>query len=133
MKNNPVVHFEMPAKNRDRVATFYAEAFGWEMKKLGPEMGNYIMASTTEVGKNGMPSMPGAINGGFFEYKDDELNRAPHVVISVENIEESIEAIKKAGGQIKTDIMDIPGVGKYVSFADSEGNVVGILQSLPME
>ncbi|QQS44329.1 VOC family protein [Candidatus Roizmanbacteria bacterium] len=128
MKKNPVVHFEMPAKDRARVSKFYSEAFGWGMQQLGPEMGDYVMAATSEVGENGMPSAPGTINGGFFDYKDDELNRAPHVVISVENIEESIEAVKAAGGEIKTEIMDIPGVGKYVSFLDTEGNVVGILQ-----
>jgi len=27
--------------------------------------------------------------------------------------------------------MDIPGVGKYVSFVDSEGNRVSMLQPLP--
>ena len=128
MKKNPVVHFEMPAKDKSRVSKFYTDAFGWDMKQLGPEMGDYIMASTCEVGENGMPSMPGTINGGFFDFKDDELNRAPHVVISVEKIEESLEAIKSAGGKIKTDIMDIPGVGKYVTFTDSEGNIVGVLQ-----
>ncbi len=133
MKQTPVVHFEMPAKDRARVAKFYSEAFGWKMDQLGPEMGNYVMASTTEVGENGMPSAPGTINGGFFDYKDDQLSRAPHVVISVDNIEESIESIKRAGGEIKSETMDIPGVGKYVSFLDSEGNVVGVLQPLPME
>ena len=128
MKKNPVVHFEMPAKDRARVSEFYTKAFGWEMQQLGPEMGNYVMASTAEVGENGMPNQPGTINGGFFDYKDDELNRAPHLVISVDKIEESMKAVTDAGGKLKTDIMDIPGVGKYVSFIDSEGNVVGMLQ-----
>ena len=34
-----VVHFEMPYKDRQRAAHFYAAAFGWTHQMLGPEMG----------------------------------------------------------------------------------------------
>lgn len=128
MKKSSVVHFEMPTKDRKRVSEFYSKAFGWEMQQLGPEMGNYIMAQTTETGENGMPKNPGAINGGFFEYKNDEENRVPHLVIAVDNIEESRADVEKAGGKITSEKMDIPGIGLYYSFKDSEGNIVGMLQ-----
>ena len=35
MKMNPVVHFEMPAKNKKRVKKFYEKVFGWKMKRGG--------------------------------------------------------------------------------------------------
>lgn len=129
MKADPVVHFEMPAKDKKRVADFYSNAFGWKMKQMGPDMGNYILAETTKVDENNMAKSPGAINGGFFEYKDDELNRAPHLVIAVDNLEESIKAVKESGGEIIGEQMDIPGVGQYVSIRDSEDNIVGMLQA----
>jgi predicted enzyme related to lactoylglutathione lyase len=128
MKSDPVVHFEMPAKDRERVKTFYENVFGWQMQILGPEMGNYILAGTSPVDEKQMHLEKGAINGGFFDYKDDELNRAPHIVISVDDLDESIKAVKEAGGEIKTDKMDIQGIGIYVSFRDTEGNIVGMLQ-----
>jgi uncharacterized protein len=31
---NPVVHFEMPYENRERMATFYGAAFGWQTQRL---------------------------------------------------------------------------------------------------
>lgn len=130
---SPVVHFEMPAKDRARVKKFYESVFGWGMQQTGPEMGNYILATTTATDpKTTRPTEPGAINGGFFDYKDDELNRAPHLVLGVEDISESIKAVKEAGGEILGDQMDIPGVGLYISFKDTEGNVVGILQPSSM-
>jgi hypothetical protein len=46
---NPVVHFEMPYANRERMATFYESAFGWQTQMLGQEMGNYVLATTTET------------------------------------------------------------------------------------
>ncbi len=30
MKMNPVVHFEMPAKDKGRIRKFYETAFGWQ-------------------------------------------------------------------------------------------------------
>ncbi len=128
MKKNPVVHFEMPAKDRKRVAKFYTQAFGWNMQQMGADMGNYVLAGTTETDANNMVKTPGTINGGFFDYKNDDLNRVPHLVISVDNIEESIEKVKKEGGKIAGDIMEIPGIGRYISFYDTEDNVVGMLQ-----
>lgn len=130
-KQNPVVHFEMPAKDKKRVADFYTKALGWNMVQMGADMGNYIVAQTAETDEQGMVKTPGTINGGFFDYKDNDLNRAPHLVISVDDIDESIQAIQDAGGKIEGEKMKIPGIGMYVSFRDTEDNVVGILQPLP--
>lgn len=66
---NPVVHFEMPAKDKKRVSDFYSKVFGWQMTQLGQEMGNYILAGTIPVDENQMAINPGAINGGFLNIK----------------------------------------------------------------
>ena len=42
-KMNPVVHFEMPYENRERLVKFYAKVFGWQMQKLGKDMGDYVI------------------------------------------------------------------------------------------
>ena len=66
----PVVHFEMPAEDRNRMAAFYQKAFGWKVQMLGPEMGDYVLVTTAESDvKPGAPA--GAINGGFFPKKPD--------------------------------------------------------------
>ena len=129
MKMSPVVHFEMPAKDKKRVSDFYSKVFGWNMQQMGQEMGNYIVAQTTETSKDGMVETKGAINGGFFDFKDEDGFKIPHVVISVEDINKSIEDVKSSGGKVNGEIMDIPGVGKYISFTDPEDNIVGMLAS----
>ncbi len=127
MKQNPVVHFEMPAKDRKRVADFYAKAFGWNMQQLGGDMGNYVLAGTTDTDDKGMVKTPGTINGGFFDYKNEPGFQYPSVVISVDNLKESIEKVKKEGGEILGEPMEIPGIGTYIAFHDTEGNRVGML------
>jgi len=127
-KMNPVVHFEMPAEDRKRMAGFYTKVFGWKTQMLGAEMGDYVLAFTTEVGKNGRPKNPGAINGGFFPKSDDKPAQYPSVVIAVEDIKKHMKKVEKAGGKVLGEPMEIPGVGKYVSFMDTEGNRVSMLQ-----
>jgi uncharacterized protein len=125
---NPVVHFEMPAEDRKRVADFYTKAFGWQTQFLGPEMGDYVLATTTEPGPDGRPKTPGAINGGFFPKSDEQPAQYPSVVIAVDDLQEHIKKVNQAGGEVLGDPVEIPGVGRYVSFLDTEGNRVGMLQ-----
>ena len=48
MRMSPVVHFEMPAEDRRRMASFYENAFGWKTQMLGPDMGDYVLVTTAE-------------------------------------------------------------------------------------
>ena len=126
---NPVVHFEMPYDNRQRMAAFYQSAFGWQTQMLGEEMGHYVVAHTTET-VDGMVSTPGTINGGFFERKPDWPAQHPSVVIAVDDIQAAMRQVAAAGGDVLGEPMEIPGIGQYVSFMDTEGNRVSMLQPL---
>jgi predicted enzyme related to lactoylglutathione lyase len=126
----PVVHFEMPYEQRERMAKFYRQAFGWQAEMLGPEMGNYVVATTTETDGH-RPKQPGAINGGFYQKHADWPAQYPSVVIAVDDIQGAMQAVTKAGGEVLGEPMQIPGIGQYVSFYDSERNRVSMLQPLP--
>ena len=129
---NSVVHFEMPAEDRKRMSEFYTKVFGWKAQQLGPEMGNYVVVQTAETDDKGMIKKPGAINGGFYQKTEDPISNYPSVVIGVGDIIDSMDKIKKAGGKILGEPMNIPGIGTYVSFIDTEGNRCSILQPLNM-
>jgi uncharacterized protein len=127
---DPVVHFELPAEDRERMAAFYTAAFDWQTESLGPEMGNYTVVTTTES-DGGRPTSPGAINGGFFLKSEDPASHSPSVVIAVEDIEASLKAVAEAGGTPGDPAQEIPGVGLYANFHDSEGNRIALLQPSP--
>ena len=132
---NPVVHFEMPARDKGRMSKFYAGVFGWKTQQLGPEMGDYVVVQTTESGENNLPKEPGRINGGFFgRTKEDQ---SPSVVIAVDDIRDAMKKVAAAGGKVlggqkPGEPDDIPGIGLYSAFIDTEGNRVGMLQPAPM-
>ena len=125
---NPVVHFEMPAKDKARMRTFYEQTFGWRTQLLGEEMGSYVLVTTTEADADGRPKQPGAINGGFYQRTDDPVSQTTGIVVAVENLEESMRRAKAAGGTLHGEPQDIPGVGRFISVIDTEGNRVSMLQ-----
>ncbi len=135
MKMNPVVHFEMPYDDGQRMADFYTKAFGWKAQMLGAEMGDYVVVETGETDEKKRPQQPGTINGGFF--KKTKPTQHPSVVIAVDDIREAMKQVTAAGGQVlggqkAGEPDDIPGVGLYVAFLDTEGNRVSLLQPAPM-
>ena len=128
---DPVIHFELPYQDRERIARFYEQAFGWKLQHLGPEMGHYVLATTAEPRPDrpaAPQSVPGAINGGFYPHNPDWPAQYPSVVIGVQDIRASMEKVRQAGGEVLGEPMDIPGVGPYVSFYDTERNRVSLLQ-----
>lgn len=124
---NPVVHFELPYADGDRVTAFYEAAFGWKTQPLGAEMGNYILVTTAET--DAIPGAPaGSINGGLFPKRPDWPAQYPSIVIGVEDIRDAMTRVAKAGGEVLGEPMPITGIGEYVSFFDTEGNRLSMLQ-----
>lgn len=130
IKMNPVVHFQMPYDDRERMARFYETSFGWRTQMLGEEMGNYVLATTTESDESG-PKTPGQINGGFCQKCAERPDHHPSVVIAVEDIHAAMARVTEAGGTVLGEPMGIPDVGQFVAFRDTEGNEVGMLQPIP--
>lgn len=114
--------------DRERAKKFYAEAFGWKLTQYGPEMQNYVVAQTDETDEQGMLKETNRINGGLYEKTADMEAQHPSVVIAVEDIAAGMERVISAGGKVLGDPIEIPTVGLYVSFIDTEGNRLSLLQ-----
>jgi len=135
---NPVVHFEMGYNDSERIRRFYESVFGWKTEQLGSEMGSYILADSAETDENRMVKRPGAINGGFYKKTEDPLSHPPSVVIAVDDIRASMKKVEAEGGKIlgamdntgnrSMEPQEIPGIGLWISFMDTEGNRVSMLQ-----
>ena len=130
---NPVVHFELPMNDRERGKKFYTQAFGWKLQQFGPEMQNYVVAQTDVTDEKGMLQETNRINGGLYEKTPEMGEQHPSVVIGVGDINAAIEKVKAAGGTVMGEPIDIPTIGMYVAFTDTEGNRLSMLQpSNPM-
>jgi predicted enzyme related to lactoylglutathione lyase len=63
--------------------------------------------------------------------KPDWPAQFPSLVIAVNDIQAAMRQVTDAGGKVLGEPLEIPGVGHYVSFFDTEGNRVSMLQPIP--
>ena len=124
-----VVHFEIPAKDVKRASGFYTKVFGWSFNQFpGFE---YWSVGTTASDTNGMPTSPGAINGGMGK-KGEMAPDSVTITISVPDIDAALDSIKKLGGKQSGKKMPVGDMGWSAYFVDTEGNLIGLWQNKGM-
>jgi uncharacterized protein len=122
-----VVHFEIPADDVPRAKAFYGSIFGWELESTDMGGGEYTIVRTVAVDDKQMPTEPGAINGGMMQRTAD--TPAPVITIGVESINDALKQVDASGGSTVQPRTELPGMGAFAYFKDSEGNVVGLWQN----
>lgn len=123
---NKVVHFELPFDNKQRAQSFYAQTFNWQFNEM-PEIG-YIGAMTTPTDEQMIPKEPGSINGGMVERTKDQPG--PVITLEVDSIDDYIKKIEAAGGSMIGPKGEVPNMGYFAYFKDTENNVVGLWQNM---
>jgi uncharacterized protein len=124
-----VVHFEIPVDDRARAKEFYMSVFDWDLNDN--DMGGgmvYTSAMTVAVDERMSPKEPGAINGGIMNRTSD--TPAPVITIQVDSIDEALKKVEAGGGATIQPRTEIPNMGAFAYFKDSEGNTMGLWESL---
>jgi predicted enzyme related to lactoylglutathione lyase len=124
-----VVHFEIPADQPERAATFYRELFGWDIKSMGQVGGGgieYWMVKTVPTDAQGMPTGPG-VNGGLMRRMMP--GQAPVNYIAVENVDQFVKKAERLGAKMLVPKMPVPNMGWFAQLKDTEGNIFAIWQS----
>jgi uncharacterized protein len=115
-------HFDIPVDDANRAKQFYKDVFGWDMKKLesqvDPKIELWMCETEDENGRKG-------ITGGMMK-----RNTLPSITnyISVNSIDEYISKINKSGGKVTMPRTEIPNVGSFAMFLDSENNLFGLFE-----
>ena len=121
-----VVHFEIPVDDVDRARSFYGTVFEWGIQPM--EGWDYTIAMTTPVDETTqMPTEPGAINGGIMNRTKD--TPAPVITIQVGSIDEALKKVEAEGGSTVQPRTEIPNMGAFAYFKDSEGNTLGLWET----
>lgn len=120
-----VSHFEIPARDLERASRFYREVFGWRIEPLQWEGDPYykVRGSAVEGDKEG-------IVGGLLP-ADGAVDHPLLVIhISGTDLEDCLERIVRAGGQIDLPVTPIGTMGHFARFRDPEGNLLGLWQEI---
>jgi predicted enzyme related to lactoylglutathione lyase len=109
-----IVHFELPAGDADRAASFWRGVFGWDIGSSMMEGFDYRMFQTSE--EQGGAVMP-----------SDKAGEGLIVYFDTDDIEASIAKVRELGGEAE-DKAPVPGHGWFASCRDTEGNRFSLWQ-----
>lgn len=109
-----IEHFEIPADDMKRAQDFYGKVFGFTFEEWDPD--NVMVHTGSDEGIGGDIHKRGVVPH-------------PTVVITVDNIEETVAAIVAEGGEQVGEIQPLDESSRYGYFRDSEGNMIGIYDS----
>lgn len=118
----PVVHWELMSKDPAKVADFYQKIFDWKIEH-DPDMNYRIVQTNAE----------GGINGGIM--KPDRPEPWPGnmtLYIAVDDLAAYRKRIVEAGGEIKVEEQEVPGMGAFTLFTDPEGRMMGLWKNAGM-
>lgn len=108
LQHEQIQYIEFLSKDFARVQKFYENAFGWHFTDYGPEYkafsGEYVDGGFTV----GEPKVGSVL-----------------VILYSELLEETLDKVQKAGGEIVKEIFSFPG-GRRFQFKDPDGNELAV-------
>lgn len=112
----PVMHFEITAKDYKAAQDFYGKLFDWEINE--PEGMKYgLVAAAGDK----------SIGGGIGEPREGE---APSLTfyVQVDDLQKYLDKAESLGGKTVVPPTPIPGIGAFAMLADLDGNVIGLFK-----
>ena len=113
--HHAIDYVEFTVRDLAAAKRFYASAFGWQFNDYGPEYAG-IKGVDGEVG--GLHQTSGTRTGG------------PLVILYSNALEQTLAAVRAAGGTIVREPFDFPG-GRRFQFTDPSGNELGVWSQGP--
>jgi len=127
---NRVAHFEIHATEPEKLAKFYVDTFGWEIKKWEyPGLEYWMVMTGPQGGTDG-------INGGMVRRKGAAPAAGAAVsgyvcTMIVADFDAMSKKILANGGTVALPKAAIPGMAWQGYFKDPDGNIFGIHQPDP--
>jgi predicted enzyme related to lactoylglutathione lyase len=106
------------AADPDRARAFYARVFGWTLPERECRTGWVVTTSDDpRLGVDG---------------PDADDARDTHIpTVHVADLDATVAAARAAGGDVLVPRLPVPGVGWLAYLADTEDNVLGVMQDDP--
>ncbi|HSV72985.1 MAG TPA: VOC family protein [Chthonomonadales bacterium] len=117
------IHFELMVDDPESAAAFYADVFGWDVKKWSGPMDYWLVTTGDE-------ETPG-IGGGIARSELPGTPARTVNIIGVPSVDDYVARVTAAGGVTMLPKMVVPGVGWLAYCMDPAGIVFGMMQEDP--
>ena len=119
----PVVHFEVIAKDAGKARSYYSELFGWEIDANNPM--NY-----GTIQRDGNTNAEGVGIGGGIGESPEGYEGHVTFYVEVPDVEATLQKAESLGGKRLFGPDEVPGAGITIGqFADPEGRPIGVIKS----
>ena len=118
MATGEIAHVEFPADDVERAKRFYTAVAGWEFGDDAAFPGYFMFRTGPE-------------SGGGLGKRGESVGTVVRAYINVDSLESAVSAAEQNGGQVVTQITDVPGTGRFAAVLDSEGNEIGLWENAP--
>ena len=114
----PVAWTEIPVRDLEAGMAFYGAVTGNTLTKM--EMGPNVTAI--------LAGHDGAAGGHLYVGHPSEAGKGPTAHLTCAGaVEEAMERVKAAGGQVVSPVVDIPS-GRFAYAIDPDGNSIGLFE-----
>jgi predicted enzyme related to lactoylglutathione lyase len=119
----PFFWYELMTSDLDAAEAFYTAVVGWKAQPFdaAPGMPRYIVMNAGDRGVGGLMTLP-----------DEARNMGMPPVwvgyIHTRDVDAAAASLKAAGGSVKREPTDIPGVGRFAAVSDPQGAMFMFLQ-----
>jgi hypothetical protein len=117
-----IVHFDLPAGDLERAASFYGKLFGWKFERV-PGPIEYFGITTFD--EKGNPSLGGGMG------KKNEWDTYITNYVGVGSVEEALKELIELGGKVVLPRTEVGEFGYLALCLDAEGNKFGLWESKP--
>ena len=114
---NPVVHFEILAKDGQAAKKFYSDLFGWTVDSNNPM--EYGMVSA---------GGEGGIGGGIATAPEGTPGMVT-VYVAVDDPQKYLDKVEQMGGKTVMPVTEMPDMVTFALFADPQGSLVGLVKA----
>jgi len=115
MVHGVICHVEIPSDDVGSARQFFADVFGWTFEEMPMGEGTYTVYQTRQ----------GGIGGGIMTPPPGAPKQVVNYIL-VNDIAPVLEQVRRAGGDVVTPTMEVPGAGWMAHFTDPDGNVFGL-------
>jgi predicted enzyme related to lactoylglutathione lyase len=109
----PVVHFEIGCRDREKTEKFFGELFGWHTQASGPA------ATIDTASQRGIQGHITALGHEPYHYT--------MFYVEVDDVQAYLDKVAALGGKTVVPPIKIP-TGTFAWFSDIDGNTIGLIK-----
>jgi len=119
------IWYELMTTDPEGAKAFYDAVVGWTVSEGAPEFNGYRMIGRAD----------GGMAGGVLPLTDEMQQHGARPTwlgyLNVEDVDQTVASVERAGGRVQMPATDIPNVGRIAMVADPQGAQFYVMKPIP--